>query len=82
MSFAATQMGLVIRNLSKITQEQISDGTTCVWNLKYDINELIYKTGADSRTQRPDLWLLRSKVERGWSESLGLADASYYTKSR
>jgi len=50
MSFAATQMGLVIRNLSKITQEQISDGTTCVWNLKYDINELIYKTGADSRT--------------------------------
>ena len=28
-----------------------------MWNLKYDTNELIYKTETDSQTQRTDLWL-------------------------
>ena len=28
-----------------------------MWNLKYGINELIYKTETDSQTWRTDLWL-------------------------
>ena len=31
---------------------------THMWNLKYGINEPIYKTETDSETQRSDLWLL------------------------
>ena len=34
---------------------------TCRWNLKYDTNELIYKTEIDSQTQRTDLWLPRER---------------------
>ena len=30
---------------------------TFMWNLKYDTNELIYKTETDSQTQRTNLWL-------------------------
>ena len=36
-----------------------------MWNLKYDISELIYEAEADS-------WLPRGQ---DWSGSLGLADA-------
>ena len=32
-----------------------------MWNLKYDINELIYKKETDSQTQRTDLWLPRGR---------------------
>ena len=35
--------------------------TTHVWNLKYDINELIHETETDSQIQRTDLWLPRGK---------------------
>ena len=52
-----------------------------MWNLKYDTNELIYKTEADSQTQRTDLWLPRGRVPEGWSGSLGLADANYYIQN-
>ena len=48
---------------------------TYMWNLKYETNELIYKTETDSQTQRTDLWLPRG---REWIGSLGLADANYY----
>ena len=41
---------------SKANKErQISYDITYVWNLKYDTNELIYKTESDS--QRINLWL-------------------------
>ena len=30
-----------------------------MWNLKYDRNELVYKTETDSQTWRTDLWLPR-----------------------
>ena len=30
-------------------------------NLKYDTNELIYETEADSQTYRTELWLLRGR---------------------
>ena len=31
--------------------------STDLWNLKYNTDELVYKTGTDSQTQRIDLWL-------------------------
>ena len=34
-----------------------------MWNLKYDTNELIYKTETDSQTWRTDLWLPRGRGE-------------------
>ena len=66
---------------SKLDREsQISCYITYMWNLKYDTNELIYKTETDS--QRTDLWLPRGRgMGEGWSGSLGLADANYYIQN-
>ena len=49
-------------------------------NLKYDTNQAIYKTEADSQTWRTDSRLSRGKGEGvEWTGSLGLVDANYYT---
>ena len=32
-----------------------------MWNLKYDTDELIYKTETDSQTQKTNLWLPKVK---------------------
>ena len=50
MPFAATWMDLEIVILSEASQRQISYDITYMWNLKYDTNELIYKTETDSQT--------------------------------
>ena len=48
-----------------------------MWNLKYDANELIYKTETDSQTENR---LVVAKGEGEWGRhGLGLADATYYT---
>ena len=49
-----------------------------MWNLKYNINEAIYKT--ETGTQRTDVWLLRWGMADGWGGNLGLADANCYTQ--
>ena len=50
-----------------------------MWNLKYDTNDLIYKTEIDSQTETTDLWLPRGKgMEEGWTGSLELADGNYH----
>ena len=51
--------------------------TTYLWNLKYDMNELMYKA-TDSQTQRTDLWLLRGRGGRGVDWELGLANAKQH----
>ena len=51
MPFAATWMDLEIIILSEVGQRQISYDITCMWNLKYDTSELIYKTETDSQTE-------------------------------
>ena len=48
MLFAATCMDPEIITLSKVSQRQMSYDITHMWNLKHDINELIYKTETDS----------------------------------
>ena len=52
MPFAATWMDLEIIILSEVNQTeiQISYDIAYVWSLKYDINELIYKTEIDLQT--------------------------------
>ena len=50
MPFAATWMDLKIIILSEVGQRQISYDIAYMWNLKYDTNELIYKTETDSQT--------------------------------
>ena len=35
-----------------------------MWNLKYDTNELIYKTETVSQTKKTNLWLPKGKG--GW----------------
>ena len=61
MPFAATWMDLKIIILSEIRQRQIPYDITYMWNLKYDTNELIYKTETDLHTQKTNLWLPKGK---------------------
>ena len=44
-----------------------------MWNLKYDMNELNYKTGTDSKTQRIDFWLPRGQWVRGMDWEFGVS---------
>ena len=57
MPFAATWMDLEMIILSEVSHRKtnIIRYHTYMWNLKYDINELIYKTEIDSRTQKTNL---------------------------
>ena len=45
-------------------ERQIHD-ITCMWNLKYDTNELIYKTETNTDTGNR---LVVAKVEGGWGK--------------
>ena len=52
---------------------------TYMWNLKYDINELITQTETDSQIKRTVLGLPRGWVGRGgWTGSLGLTCKPLY----
>ena len=42
-------------------------------NLKYDINEVNYKTETDSKTQRIDIWLPRGQGVRGMDWEFGVS---------
>ena len=67
MPCAATWMDLEIIILNEVKSErerQTPYDTTNMWNLKYDTNELIYKTETDSQTQKTNLRL----PERGWEQ--------------
>ena len=49
-----------------------------MWNLKYGIDEPVYKREIDSYTETTDLWLPRRRGEGvGCTGSLGLVDANY-----
>ena len=43
-------------------ETQILNDITHTWNLKYDTNELTYKTETDSQTEKTSLWLPKGKV--------------------
>ena len=50
-----------------------------MWNLKYDTNELIYKTETDSQTENRLVVAKGRGVGEDWIGNLGLADANDYT---
>ena len=50
MPFVATWMDLEIITLREVSQKDIQYHITYMWKLKYDTNELIYKTETDSQT--------------------------------
>ena len=54
--------------------------TTYMWNLKYDINELIQETETDSQTEQTRGCQGEGGRE-GWEWELGLADANYYIQN-
>ena len=51
-------------------ERQITNNVTYMWNLKYDTNELIYKTEADSQTENR---FVVAKGKREW-DKLGVLD--------
>ena len=72
MPFAATWMDLEIIILSEVRERQIIlYDIRYMWNLKYDTNELIYKTEIESQTKKINLWLPKGKQGR---DKLGVCD--------
>ena len=63
MPFAATLMNLEIIKLSEVsqTERQMPYDITYMWNLKYDTNELIYKTETDYKHGKQTY-----HYQRGW----------------
>ena len=66
MPFAATWMDLEFIILSKLEEErQIPYDSSDMWNWKYDINEVIYKTETVLQIQKTNLWLPKEKGDGG-----------------
>ena len=62
MSFVGKWIDLEIIILSKVSQKEKDKYqmmSFMLWNLKYDINELIYETETVSETQKTNLWYQR-----------------------
>ena len=57
-------------------------GITYMWNLKYETNEPIYEIESETQRTTASAGGCRSggDVREGWSGSLGLTDANYYTE--
>ena len=49
-----------------------------MWNLKYDTNELTYKTEIDTQREQTCGCQGGEGVVEGWSGNSGLAEANYY----
>ena len=57
MPFVKTWTHQQIIILNEGSRSQVPHNVIYMWNLKYDTNELIYKTETDSQTQKTNLWL-------------------------
>ena len=51
---------------------------TYLWTLKYDTNELIYKTETDNRHRKQTYGYQRGRGGEGYTTSLGLTYTHYY----
>ena len=71
MLFAATWIQLEIIILSEVSQKEKGKyHITYMWNLKYDTNEPVYKTEADSQTENR---LVVVKGKRGMNWEFGVS---------
>ena len=72
MPFAASWMKLdiIILNDKSEKERQIPYNITYMWNLKYDTNEPVYKTEADSQTENR---LVVVKGKRGMNWEFGVS---------
>ena len=75
MPFSATWLNLKII-LSEISQTKTN--ITFMWNIKYDKNDLTYKTEIDSDIENKLMIIKRKKVREGQIRNLGLSDTNYY----
>ena len=57
-------------------ERRIQYDTPSMWTLKYDTNELIYKTKRDSQTKKTNLWLSKGKGQGRDTRSLSVADTN------
>ena len=57
-------------------ERRIQYDTPSMWTLKYDTNELIYKTKRDSQTKKTNLWLSKGKGQGRDTRSLRVADTN------
>ena len=76
------KLEIIILNELSQTEGQIPCDITYMWNLKYDRNELVYETEADSQAWIIDLWLPKGR-EGDMDEfgSLELVAARYYIQN-
>ena len=67
-------MDLEIITVSEVSQTEKDKyhDITYMWNLKYNTNELIYKTEIDPQTQKTNFWLPKGKGEG--KDKLGVWD--------
>ena len=63
--------------MKSVRERQISFDITYTGNLKYDVNERIYKTETDSQTQETNICLLKG-IGPGRNE-LGILDSHTHT---
>ena len=56
-------MDFIILSEIDQTEKDIPYHVTYMWILKYDTNELIYKTEIDSQVQKTSLWFFKEKGE-------------------
>ena len=77
MPFAATWMDLGIIILSGMRERKISYDIIGPWNLKYNTNELIYKTETNSQI-REHMDAKGKGMREGWTGSLGFVHTKYY----
>ena len=82
MPFAATWVqleSLILNEVKSERERQIPYDIPYMWNLKYGMDEPIYRTETNLLTWRTDLWLPRGRGKGvGWTGSLGLVDANYH----
>ena len=64
MPFAATLMNLEIIILSEVRKRKTNE-ITDMWTLKYDTNDLTYKTEAESQTENRLVIAKKLGVEEG-----------------
>ena len=72
MPFVKTWMHLQNIILNEVSRSQVPYNIIYMWNLKYDTNELVYKTEIDSQTQKTDLWLAEEKAGGGINWEFGI----------